>query len=602
MNQRVVIMTTSPKALRGFFQEQIRFLLSIGFDVQTISSPGEELDECRHNIGVPMHAVAMERRISPFADLSASLRLCWELRRLRPAIVHTHTPKAGLLGMIAATLARVPVRIYTINGLRFSTCSGLRRAILFFADKLACSLATQALCVSESLRQEAVAVGVCPAGKVRTLGYGGSHGVDANKFDPDRRNGADRERTRSRYGLPQNATVLGYVGRMVHDKGIADLYGAWRILREECPNLWLFLCGGPEAEDPLEADVMRGLWGDPRVRLTGETVGDMPAIYAALDICVLPSYREGLPNVMLEAQAMRVPVVGTRINGTVDAVRHGVTGFLVETRNPAVLAQALRSLIEDGQLRSRMGAAGRAFVSQHFHEQRISELVAAEYRRLLAPVQCETIPSRCTSRRGMIGRRLKRIVDVLGGATGLIVASPVMLLVGIAVRRSTRSTAIFRQERGGLRGRPFPLYKFRTMTEARDAAGCLLPDAQRLTALGRALRATSLDELPQLWNVVRGDMSLVGPRPLIVKYVPRYNSFQARRHDVRPGITGWAQVNGRNALSWEEHLKIDVWYVENWSVWLDVKVMWMTIWKVFRGEGISHAGDATMPEFHGEHQ
>ena len=377
-------MTTSPKALRSFFQAQVRFLVSEGFDVHTISSPGTELDEFRCNVSVPTHEIAMQRRISPFADLLALLRLFRKLRRLRPAIVHTHTPKAGLLGMLAAWMARVPIRVYTINGLRFTTCLGLRRAVLTAADKLGCRLATSVLCVSDSLRQQAVALGVCPAFKVRTLGHGASHGVDTHTFDPDRRNSVDRGRIRSVYGLPHDAVVLSYIGRIVRDKGIAELSAAWRVLREEFPDLRLFLCGTAEPEDPLSPEVVRTLRDDSRVCFTDETLGDMPAVYAASDVCVLPSYREGLPNVALESQAMRVPIVATRISGTIDAVKDGVTGFLVEPRDAAALVTALRLLIRDGQIRSRMGAAGREFVSERFLEQRLSELLAREYRRLLA--------------------------------------------------------------------------------------------------------------------------------------------------------------------------------------------------------------------------
>ena len=167
------------------------------------------------------------------------------------------------------------------------------------------------------------------------------------------------------------------------------------------------------------------------------------------------------------------------------------------------------------------------------------------------------------------------------------------------IRCKLGTPVLFRQQRPGLGGRPFWLLKFRTMTEARDAAGNLLPDAQRLTGFGRFLRATSLDELPELLNVLKGDMSLVGPRPLLMQYLDRYTPEQARRHEVRPGITGWAQVNGRNAITWEEKFKLDVWYVDNWSLWLDIKIIFMTVWKIFKREGISQPGQATMEEFRG---
>jgi sugar transferase EpsL len=195
--------------------------------------------------------------------------------------------------------------------------------------------------------------------------------------------------------------------------------------------------------------------------------------------------------------------------------------------------------------------------------------------------------------------QVKRVIDVLGSALGLLVLSP--LLVGIAwqLRRTMGSPVLFQQERPGLEGRSFFMVKFRTMTGARDADGNLLPDTDRLTSFGRWLRSTSLDELPELWNVLRGDMSLVGPRPLLMHYLDRYTPEQARRHEVRPGITGWAQVNGRNAISWDEKLALDVWYVDHRNLWLDLRILAATVAKVVHREGISAAGQATMPEFMG---
>ena len=194
---------------------------------------------------------------------------------------------------------------------------------------------------------------------------------------------------------------------------------------------------------------------------------------------------------------------------------------------------------------------------------------------------------------------VKRAIDVVGAALGLVLMSPVLALLHVRVRREMGSPVWFVQERPGLLGRPFRLVKFRTMIDARDSSGRLLSDAQRLTAFGRWLRATSLDELPELWNVLRGDMSLVGPRPLLMQYLDRYSPEQARRHGVRPGITGWAQINGRNAISWEEKLALDVWYVDNRSLRLDVRILLETVVKVLRRDGISAAGEATMPEFQG---
>ncbi|WNG20609.1 sugar transferase [Cystobacter fuscus] len=197
------------------------------------------------------------------------------------------------------------------------------------------------------------------------------------------------------------------------------------------------------------------------------------------------------------------------------------------------------------------------------------------------------------------GLFLKRCIDRLLAAVGLVCLAPVMAITALVIRATMGGPVLFRQVRPGRGGKTFQLVKFRTMLDALDADGEPLPDAQRLTRVGKFLRATSLDELPQLWNVLRGDMSLVGPRPLLVEYLPRYSSEQARRHDVLPGITGWAQVNGRNALEWEERFRLDVWYVDHWSLALDTRILAMTILRVVQRQGISHAGDATMFKFLG---
>lgn len=194
---------------------------------------------------------------------------------------------------------------------------------------------------------------------------------------------------------------------------------------------------------------------------------------------------------------------------------------------------------------------------------------------------------------------MKRALDILGAAIGLIVFSPILIAISLMIRREMGSPVLFSQTRPGHNGKPFQMIKFRTMRDAIDADGRPLPDAERLTKLGQFLRASSLDELPELWNVLKGEMSLVGPRPLLMEYLPLYSPEQARRHEVRPGITGWAQVNGRNAISWDEKFALDVWYVDNQSLWLDLKIIWLTIRKVIKREGISAKGEATMSKFTG---
>lgn len=195
---------------------------------------------------------------------------------------------------------------------------------------------------------------------------------------------------------------------------------------------------------------------------------------------------------------------------------------------------------------------------------------------------------------------MKRLLDCFGALTGLVLLAPVLVALVLLILCKMGSPVLFRQMRPGLHGKPFRMIKFRTMRDTLDDMGQLLPDAQRLTGLGRFLRASSLDELPELWNVLKGEMSLVGPRPLLMEYLALYSHEQARRHEVRPGITGWAQVNGRNAISWEEKLALDVWYVDNRSSWLDLKIIWLTIHKVIKRHGISAEGEATMRKFEGD--
>jgi lipopolysaccharide/colanic/teichoic acid biosynthesis glycosyltransferase len=219
----------------------------------------------------------------------------------------------------------------------------------------------------------------------------------------------------------------------------------------------------------------------------------------------------------------------------------------------------------------------------------------------LVPGSCDEASPGFTAvaRRHRGSDTIKRLFDVIVAGSALLALSPVLLIIAAVVRLRLGSPVLFTQGRPGRHGKIFTVWKFRTMIEARDANGILRSDAERLTPLGRVLRATSLDELPELWNIVRGEMSLVGPRPLLVDYLPLYTIEQARRHEVRPGLTGWAQINGRNALTWDQKFSLDVWYVDHRSFWLDLKIIALTVARVVRRDGISAAGDATMPRFTG---
>ena len=203
---------------------------------------------------------------------------------------------------------------------------------------------------------------------------------------------------------------------------------------------------------------------------------------------------------------------------------------------------------------------------------------------------------------GSKGLMAKRLLDLAGALVGLVILAPLILVIALAIRATMGGPVFFRQIRPGREACPFTLLKFRTMNDSTDVRGELLPDAQRLTRFGTFLRRCSLDELPQLWNVLRGDMSLVGPRPLMMQYLERYTPEQARRHEVPPGITGWAQINGRNSVKWEDRFRLDLWYVEHRSFLLDLRILALTAWRVVKREGISQQGHSTMPEFMGTQQ
>ena len=366
-----------------FLRGQVRWVRDRGFEPHVAAARGERLASFGRKEGVAVHPVPMSRRVSPLRDLGSLVRLVRLMRRVRPTVVHAHTPKAGLLAMLAATLVRVPVRIYQLRGLPLETASGLVRQLLWLSDRLACGLAHRVIANSDSLRQVAVREGLCPEAKLRVLVHGSGNGVDAaGRFDPARLRGKTRVETRDRWGIPRDARVIGFVGRLVRDKGVAELAAAWRALREQHADLHLLVVGPFEERDPVSAETRAALEGDPRVHLTGAN-WETPSLYAAMDVVALPTYREGFPNVPLEAAAMELPVVATRVTGCVDAVEDGVTGTLVPAREAETLAAALGRYLDDPALRRRHGRAGRERVLREFRPEAIWEAVHAEYVALL---------------------------------------------------------------------------------------------------------------------------------------------------------------------------------------------------------------------------
>ncbi|MEJ5252657.1 MAG: glycosyltransferase family 4 protein [Armatimonadota bacterium] len=382
MKIRLVLIATSPLFL-GFLRGFVRTLKERGFDVYIICSPGELLHQFMHTEQVTGYGVQMPRRITPWQDLLALVRLCLLLRRIRPHIVHAHTPKGGLLGTISATICRVPIRIYHIRGLPHLSATGFKRALLRWSERIACALAHQVLCVSHSIRQVVIDERICPAHKIKVPASGSGQGVDAERrFNPARFTEEEKTALREQIGIPEDALVIGYVGRLVRDKGITELAQAWNVLRAKYHNLHLLLVGDYEPQDPVPHEIKEQFHSDPRVHLTG-WVNDASVYYPLMHLLVLPSYREGFPNTPLEASAMCLPVVATRIPGCVDAVVDGVTGTLVPPRDAEALREAIERYILQPDLRIQHGTAGRQRVLAEFRPEVIWRALYEQYHLLM---------------------------------------------------------------------------------------------------------------------------------------------------------------------------------------------------------------------------
>jgi len=351
-----------------------------GIETTVITSPGPALDAFAASEGVESHGVRMARAITPVADTLALAQLARVLRQIRPDIVHSHTPKGGLLGTTAAFITRVPARIYHMRGLRFAALpQGRQRQLLTMAERTSCALATRVLCVSHSLRDVAIAERLCAASKISAIGSGSGQGVDANgRFNPDVLPAGVRNAVRAEHGIPEGARVIGFVGRIVRDKGIGELLSAWRQLRAAHPDLHLLVVGPFEAEDPIDSADRTALETDERVHLAGFR-RDTERLYAAMDLVALPTYREGFPNVPLEAAAMRLPVVATRIPGCIDAVADGQTGTLVPVRDAMALHDAIAHYLANPALARAHGPAGRERVLAEFRREAIWEGIMRVY-------------------------------------------------------------------------------------------------------------------------------------------------------------------------------------------------------------------------------
>lgn len=374
----VVQMVTVPQST-AFLAGQPSYLRKRGFDVVCVSSPGPQLEAFARAERIEAIRIPMERRISPWKDLRSLVRLILLFRRLRPSVVHTHTPKASLLGMLAAWLTGVPVRIFHVHGLPVETATGVQRRILMATDRLSARVANRVLFVSQSLRSLALELGMTEAEKTAVLAGGSANGIDAEgRFSPALW-GSQQSVLRRQNGISPDDLVVGFVGRLVQDKGVLDLLEAWQVLRGSGRRL--LLVGPVEDADALPASAIDEIERSEDITWVSWT--ETPeALLSTMDVLCLPSYREGLPLSLLEASAMKLPIVATDIPGNRNAVVDGVTGTLVPPRSPGLLGGALEAYLRAPELRKSHGEAGRAHVLSAFRPEEIWNALANEYASL----------------------------------------------------------------------------------------------------------------------------------------------------------------------------------------------------------------------------
>jgi glycosyltransferase involved in cell wall biosynthesis len=381
MPRLVYIMTSAPSAM--FLRGQLTFMRERGFEVVVISAPGDELGLIREREGVTTVPIPMEREINPLKDLVSLLRLYTVLRRLRPAIVNAGTPKAGLLGMIAACAARVPVRIYFLLGLRLETTRGIKRFVLSVAERCASAFAHGVICDSESLRRLYVKLGYTTEAKTCVPGKGSPNGIFADEITPTPQVRERARALRARLGIPDGAPVVGFAGRLTRDKGVPELLDAFDLILASFPDARLLMLGDFEEGDPIPKSYLKRLRSHPLVVMTG-FVSDPASYYRIMDIVAFPSYREGLAGPPLEAALVaEIPTVAFEATGTVDAVCDGVTGTIVPLGDVTSFARAIERYLRNDLLRREHGEAGRKYVLRHFSPEIVNGAIYEEYVRLL---------------------------------------------------------------------------------------------------------------------------------------------------------------------------------------------------------------------------
>ncbi len=568
---KILVIASLTRSLLNFRRSLLEDLVKTGAEV-VACAPEEEAESLTRlaAMNVRFERIPMARAsTNPAGDLKTLAALVALFRRERPDIVLAYTQKPIIYGGLAARLAGAP-RFYAMqSGLGFTfseenTNAALRRlvSLLYRAGvKRADAVFVFNADDEAEMRRRGILT------DQRVVRVPGS-GVDTADYPPS--------------APPTGAPVFLIVARLMRDKGHYEFVEAARRLKARWPQARFQILGpfdaNPASIDARDLDAWKQ---EGVVTYLGET-GDVRPYLAASSVFVLPSYhREGLPRSILEAMSTGRAIVTTDMPGCRETVAPGVNGFLTPPKDVQALAAAMERFLADPALIASMGAASRARALSMFDVRIVNAI-------LLKTMGLDgSAPARAPA-----PDALRRAIDVIAAGAGLVAAAPVMAFLFAAVRMTMGAPAFFIQERAGRNRRPFRMVKFRTMTDARDADGRLLSDAERVTPLGRFLRRSRLDELPELWNVLCGHMGLVGPRPLLMTSAPNLGAPGDERLSVRPGLTGWAQVNGNALLSDTRKGALDLWYVRNRSLGLDAKIIVKTIGVIIFGEKLKPAPEA----------
>lgn len=571
---KVIVLASLAYSLLNFRRALLEAMVKAGHEVIACAPEDDrELAAELAAMGVGYQHIPMQRaNRNPFADLGTLGRYIALLRAERPDIVLAYTQKPIIYGGIATRLVG-NIRFFAmVSGLGYTfTDDGgrtrsLLRGIVRILYRLGVKRAENIFVFNSDDRGEMTRQGILRPGQTVTRVPGS--GIDIAKF------GAQP--------LPDGPPVFLVIARLLRDKGLYEYVEAARRVRRERPEVLFRLLGPLDANPASISRAELDSWiAEGAIEYLGET-DDVRPYLADATVYVLPSYREGLPRTVLEAMATGRAIITTDAPGCREPVIEGDNGFLVPVRDPAALAEAMMRFVHQPSLATSMGQRSRRLAEERYDVRRVNALLLSAMGldgRAQAEKALRIVPAHA-------GRRF---FDVITCALALVPAIPLMGLIALTIAATMGRPVLFHQDRMGRSGHVFRLIKFRTMRHISDGNGQLLPDEKRLTGIGRLLRRTRLDELPELWNILKGDMSLIGPRPLLAETVAAMGDKGLRRMAIRPGLTGWAQVNGNTRLSDADKLALDLWYIENASFRLDALIIVKTIGVVLFGERVNRS-------------